>query len=142
MTVNNYCGAELIYGPARSGSVEEDVELATLSWVYWHNTSRRTTTSAISRRPSSKRRSTIHHGPTDTWSKSNNPSLWQTQGDSLGDFAGTWVVGIRSRTDARVSGPTVLFYDGECRPYDVGGSIKGGRLSCVNHFVSRPCQIR
>ncbi|WP_110782067.1 IS3 family transposase [Mycolicibacterium parafortuitum] len=41
-TVNGYYKAELIYGPARSGpwKTVEDVELATLSWVYWHNTSR------------------------------------------------------------------------------------------------------
>ncbi|WP_155726824.1 IS3 family transposase [Mycobacterium avium] len=41
-TVNGYYKAELIYGPARTGpwKTVEDVELATLSWVYWHNTSR------------------------------------------------------------------------------------------------------
>ena len=41
-TVNGYYKAELIYGPARSGpwKTVEDVELATLGWVYWHNTSR------------------------------------------------------------------------------------------------------
>jgi putative transposase len=41
-TVNGYYKAELIYGPARSGpwKTVEDVELATLAWVYWHNTSR------------------------------------------------------------------------------------------------------
>ncbi|WP_163678755.1 IS3 family transposase [Mycolicibacterium poriferae] len=41
-TVNGYYKAELIYGPARSGpwKTVADVELATLSWVYWHNTAR------------------------------------------------------------------------------------------------------
>jgi putative transposase len=41
-TVNGYYKAELIYGPARSGPWKsvEDVELATLGWVYWHNTNR------------------------------------------------------------------------------------------------------
>ncbi len=41
-TVNGYYKAELIRGPARSGpwKTVEDVELATLSWVYWHNTTR------------------------------------------------------------------------------------------------------
>lgn len=41
-TVNGYFKAELIYGPARSGpwKTVEDVELATLSWVHWHNTAR------------------------------------------------------------------------------------------------------
>ena len=39
-TVNGYYKAELIRGPARGGrpwKTVEDVELATLSWVYWHN---------------------------------------------------------------------------------------------------------
>ncbi len=41
-TVNGYYKAELIYGPARNGpwKTVEDVELATLSWVHWHNTAR------------------------------------------------------------------------------------------------------
>jgi putative transposase len=41
-TVNGYYKAELIRGPARSGpwKTVEDVELATLSWVHWHNTTR------------------------------------------------------------------------------------------------------
>ncbi len=41
-TVNGYYKAELIRGPARSDpwKTVEDVELATLGWVHWHNTSR------------------------------------------------------------------------------------------------------
>lgn len=42
-TVNGYYKAELIRGPARQGrpwKTVEDVELATLSWVHWHNTQR------------------------------------------------------------------------------------------------------
>ena len=41
-TVNGYYKAELIYGPARIGPWKtiDDVELATLGWVHWHNTSR------------------------------------------------------------------------------------------------------
>jgi putative transposase len=42
-TVNGYYKAELIRGPAHEGrpwKTVEDVELATLSWVHWHNTSR------------------------------------------------------------------------------------------------------
>ena len=42
-TVNGYYKAELIRGPARDGrpwKTVEDVELATLSWVHWHNTQR------------------------------------------------------------------------------------------------------
>ncbi len=41
-TVNGYYKAELIRGPARSGPWKtiEEVELATLGWVHWHNTQR------------------------------------------------------------------------------------------------------
>jgi putative transposase len=41
-TVNGYYKTELIYGPSRRGpwKTVEDVELATLGWVHWHNTSR------------------------------------------------------------------------------------------------------
>lgn len=41
-TVNGYYKAELVRGPTRSGPWKkvEDLELATLGWVYWHNTKR------------------------------------------------------------------------------------------------------
>ncbi len=41
-TVNGYYKAELIRGPARTGpwKTVADVELATLGWVHWHNTTR------------------------------------------------------------------------------------------------------
>ncbi|ASL18862.1 transposase [Mycobacterium intracellulare subsp. chimaera] len=41
-TVNGYYKSELIYGPTRTGPCKtvEDVELATLGWVHWHNTRR------------------------------------------------------------------------------------------------------
>jgi putative transposase len=41
-TVNGYYKAELIRGPAQTGPWKSvgDVELATLSWVHWHNTTR------------------------------------------------------------------------------------------------------
>lgn len=43
-TVNGYYKAELIRGPARAEQGPwksvDDVELATLSWVHWHNTER------------------------------------------------------------------------------------------------------
>ena len=41
-TVNGYYKAELIRGPARKGpwKTVEEVELATLTWVHWHNTAR------------------------------------------------------------------------------------------------------
>lgn len=60
-TVNGYYKAEPIRGPAREGRLWktiEDVELATLSWVHWHNHD-------------------VCHGYLD-----DSPSLHQTQGDS------------------------------------------------------------
>ena len=41
-TVNGYYKAELIRGPARTGpwKTVEEVELATLGWVHWHNNQR------------------------------------------------------------------------------------------------------
>ena len=40
--MNGYYKAELIRGPTRQPpwKTVEDVELATLGWVHWHNTSR------------------------------------------------------------------------------------------------------
>jgi len=41
-TVNGYYKAELVRGPARTGpwKTVEDLELATLGWVHWHNNTR------------------------------------------------------------------------------------------------------
>jgi putative transposase len=41
-TVNGFNKSELIYGPTQTGPWKTiaDVELATLGWVHWHNTSR------------------------------------------------------------------------------------------------------
>lgn len=38
-TVSEYYKAELVRGPARTGpwKTVEDLELATLGWVHWHN---------------------------------------------------------------------------------------------------------
>ena len=40
--MNGYYKTELVRGPARPGpwKAVEDVELATLGWVHWHNTQR------------------------------------------------------------------------------------------------------
>jgi putative transposase len=40
--VNGYYKTELVRGPARPGpwKTVEDLELATLGWVHWHNTQR------------------------------------------------------------------------------------------------------
>ena len=84
-TVNGYYKAELIRGPAREGrpwKTVEDVELATLSWVHWHNPPACMATSATSHQQSSSRRSTLRNGPANHWSKSNSPRLHQAQGGS------------------------------------------------------------
>nr|WP_231988563.1 IS3 family transposase [Nakamurella panacisegetis] len=80
-TVNGYYKAELIYGPGRPGPwrTVEDVELATLGWVHWHNTARLHATSAIYHQQSTKPRSTLRNGPTNPWPESNSSSLHQTQ---------------------------------------------------------------
>ena len=41
-TVNGYYKAEIIYGPTHTGpwKTVDEVELATLGWVHWHNTTR------------------------------------------------------------------------------------------------------
>src|SRR5690625_3136386 len=41
-TVNGYYKAELVRGPAQMGPWKtiDDLELATLGWVHWHNTKR------------------------------------------------------------------------------------------------------
>ena len=83
--MNGYYKSELIYGPARTGpwKTVEDVELATLSWVHWHNTARLhgylndlppTEFEAISY---------ARNGPTNPRSKSNSPSLHRNQGVSM-----------------------------------------------------------
>ena len=86
-TVNGYYKSELIYGPARTGPWKtiEDVELATLGWVHWHNTRR--LHGYLNDLPPAEfeNTSTLQNGPTKPWSKSNSPSLHQNQGDSQRD---------------------------------------------------------
>jgi len=105
--VNGYYKSELIYGPARTGpwKTAEDVELATLGWVHWHNTSR--LHGYLNDIPPAelKPRSTLQTGPTNTWSKSNSPSLHHntitTRAFQSGSSAGArrWTSGS-SRTRA------------------------------------------
>ena len=83
--MNGYYKAELIRGPAREGrpwKSVEDVELATLGYVDWHNHERLHSYPTTCHPQSSSRRSTLRTGPTNLWSKSNSPSLHQTQGGS------------------------------------------------------------
>ncbi len=83
-TVNGYYKAELIYGPARSGpwKTVEDIELATLGWVYRHNTSR--LHSYLADVPPTEFEAAFYDAQrTDQPLKeSHNPSLRQNQGAS------------------------------------------------------------
>ena len=55
-----------------------------LPWAGFSGTTRHpfTATAATSRPPSSKQPSMLHNTPTN-WLESNNPSLYQSQGDSV-----------------------------------------------------------
>jgi putative transposase len=83
-TVNGYYKAELVRGPARPGpwKTVEDLELATLGWSTGTTTNASTATSATGHQQSSSRRSTLPKEATSPWSRSNSPSLHQTQGGS------------------------------------------------------------
>ena len=80
--MNGYYTAELIREPARTGPRKnvEDVELAPLAWVPWHNTARLDGYLRDVSPQSSRTRFTPPHGPTNPWSESNSPSLHRTQG--------------------------------------------------------------
>jgi putative transposase len=84
-TVNGYYKAELIYRPARNGpwKTVEDVELATLSWVYWHNTAR--LHSYLHDVPPTEFEAAFYelNGSINPWSGSNSSSLRQNQGGSV-----------------------------------------------------------
>lgn len=84
-TVNGYYKTELVRGPARSGpwKTVEDLELATLDWVHWHNTQRLHGYLGDVPPPSSRTRSMLSPTTTTCWSESNSASLHQTQGASL-----------------------------------------------------------
>ena len=73
-TVNGYYKAELIRGPARDGrpwKTVEDVELATLGWVHWHNT--RPPARLPRRRPTSRVRAGVLRYETDRPDPGRNP---------------------------------------------------------------------
>ena len=82
--VNGYDKAELIRGPTRVGpwKTVEDVELATLGWVHWHNTARLHGYLGDVPPLSTSRPSTLPTGPTTTRSESHREGLHQTQGGS------------------------------------------------------------
>jgi putative transposase len=83
-TVNGYYKAELIRGPTRVGpwKTVEDVELATLGWVHWHNTARLHGYLGDVPPTESSRPSTLPTGPTTTRSESHREGPHQTQGGS------------------------------------------------------------
>ena len=84
-TVTGYDKAELIRGPARSGpwKTVEEVELATLGWVHWHN---QPTTPRLPRRhaPIRVRSEVLRHPPgrQDPGLTTKPQSLHQTQHDA------------------------------------------------------------
>ena len=83
-TINGYYKAELIYGPTRTGpwKTVQDVDLATAGCT-GTTPPASTATSATFHPRSSKPRSTMPNGATNPRSKSNSPSLRQTQRDSV-----------------------------------------------------------
>jgi len=105
-TVNGYYKAELIRGPARARPwrTVEDVELATLGWVDWHNNQRLHGYLGDVPRRSSRGRSTIPSRPRWPWPKSNDQSLHQTQGGSHGHGHG--------ECECRLPHPSSLWFTG------------------------------
>jgi putative transposase len=91
-TVNGYYKSELIYGPARTvpWKTVEDVELATLNWVHWHNTSR--LHGYLGDLPPAEFEAIFYarNGTTKPQSKSNSPSLHRNQGDSADCRLHSW----------------------------------------------------
>jgi putative transposase len=83
-TVDGYYKSELIYGPARSRPLKtvEDVELAALSWMHWHNTNR--LHSYLGDLPPAQIDAVFYATKrTDPWSRSNSPRLHRNRGVSL-----------------------------------------------------------
>ena len=70
-TASGYYKAEVIRGPARSmpWKTVEDVELATLGWVHWHNTPAAARYLGDVPPTEYRSRSTLPTGPTSTWSR-------------------------------------------------------------------------
>ena len=118
-TVNGYYKAELIRGPARPGpwKTVEDVELATLGWVHWHNTDR--LHGYLGDVPPAEFEAAFYatQRTGQPWSKSNSPSLHQTQCDSVTVVATCFRCSMwrlvrvelfaRIRRDARVEGLSI-----------------------------------
>ena len=85
-TVNGLCKTELIRGPAhgrRPGRPSKTSSWPRSAGSTGTTPPASTATAATSRQPSSKQPSTLRHRPTRAWLESNNPSLHQTQGDSV-----------------------------------------------------------
>ena len=75
--MNGYYKAELVRGPAHSGPWKtiEQLELATLTWVHWHNTQRLHGYLVMFHRQSSKQRSMLKLTGQKSWPKSHKQSL-------------------------------------------------------------------
>lgn len=84
-TVNGYYKTELVRGPARPGpwKTVEDLELATLGWVHWHNTQR--LHSYLGDVPPAEFEQAFYAGQTPiSWWEPHNANLHQTQSGSGG----------------------------------------------------------
>ena len=81
-TASGYYKAEVIRGPARSmpWKTVEDVELATLGWVHWHNTP--AAARLPRRRPTHRVQIAFHatHGTYQHLVESNDQNLWMALG--------------------------------------------------------------
>ena len=82
-TVNGLYKTELIRGPDQGPWRNvDDIELATLAWVHWHNTQHLHSHLGEPRRQSSKR-PTLPDKPTTHWLETNRQTLRESQGGSL-----------------------------------------------------------
>ena len=90
-TTNGLYKTECVYGPDATGWDDVDeLELATLSWVYGSTKPGCTATAQTSHQPSTKQRSMLPNGPTPPGLEPNRTSLHQTQGGSTSCAAGGW----------------------------------------------------
>ena len=113
-TVNGLYKSELIRGPGQGPwKAVEDVELATLGWVHWHNTERLHGYLGDVPPAEFEAASTLPRQRAARRLESNNPSLHQTQGDS-GSSA---VLRIRLRHGDILPGPPLEASQFRCHPH-------------------------
>ncbi|MBP2436214.1 hypothetical protein JOF34_000800 [Microbacterium amylolyticum] len=118
--MNGYYKTELVRGPARPGpwKTVEDLELATLGWVNWHNTQR--LHGYLSDVPPAEFEQTFYAGkpPPINWWESTSASLHQTQGAST-----TQRRDMTTNARAQVTGP----HDHDARPARTAPDRRHGR---------------